>query len=125
MDRSKALSECYRVLKPGGILLISCMNMHSKFYLKCLRSIMKIVRFFYNKYNYESRALPRLGVGGKFDLLFFRTNKPQLYYYYPEEFLYEICQTGFNICEFFSSDMNMRKHPFLRSIFFYVSARKI
>lgn len=123
-DRKKVLSECYRVLKKEGILLLSSMNMYGKFYVKYLKYIMKLIRLIHNPYKYEPQALPRLGIGGKPDLFFFKPNKPQLYYYYPEELLYEICSAGFHICEFTSAKVNMHNYPYFRGQF-YVACKKI
>jgi SAM-dependent methyltransferase len=122
-DRIKVLSESFRVLKKEGILLLSSMNIHGKFYVKYLQLLMKIIRLFYNPYKYEPQALPRLGIGGKLDLLFFKPTKPQLYYYYPEELLYEVCSVGFNICEFISADVNISRYPYFKGQF-YIAAKK-
>jgi 2-polyprenyl-3-methyl-5-hydroxy-6-metoxy-1,4-benzoquinol methylase len=93
-QRLKALREAHRVLKPGGIMLISAMNMISdNIFIKLAKPLITFMRSFHNPLGYEANALPRLGSGGKPDFLFFRPGKPQLYYYYPLEFISDIVST--------------------------------
>ena len=102
-DRMKSLSEIYRVLKPHGIMLINSLNLERFTHRRLLKKIMKVIRFFYNPYNYEENSLPRIGLGGKFDPLFFRKDKPCVYHYYAGEFIYEVLAAGFYLVDFLAN----------------------
>jgi len=101
IDRIKSLMEARRVLMPGGILLINALNI-SLIRRKFIKYFMKMIRFFHNPYQFEDNSLPRIGIGGKFDFWFFKSDKPCLHFYYPVEFVVDLVETGFHVLEIIS-----------------------
>jgi len=107
-QRIQALKECQRVLKDGGVLLINTMNiLQKKWYMPFLKFLTKVTRIFNNPYDYEDNCLPRLGTSGKFDPLFLRTNKPALYYYYPDELVFDLISSGFFISKLITTSNSL------------------
>jgi ubiquinone/menaquinone biosynthesis C-methylase UbiE len=102
MDRIKALTEARRVLKPGGILLINALNI-GIIRRKLIKYFMKLIRFFHDPYQFEDNSLPRIGIGGKIDFWFFKSDKPCLHFYYPVEFVVDLVEAGFNVLEIIST----------------------
>lgn len=129
-DRIKAFSEIYRVLKPDGIMLINSLNFDRFIHRWVLKKIMKVIRFVYNPYNYEENSLPRIGVGGKFDPLFFRKDKPCVYHYYAGEFIFDVLAAGFYIVDFLSNMVGIidkkkeQASIHSRTSFLWVAAKK-
>jgi ubiquinone/menaquinone biosynthesis C-methylase UbiE len=101
IERIRALTEAKRVLKPGGILLINALNI-SLIPRKILKYFIKMTRLFHNPCQFEDNSLPRIGIGGKFDFLFIKSDKPCLHFYYPAEFVVDLIETGFHVFEIIS-----------------------
>lgn len=105
--RQRVLSEMYRVLQPGGVLIINAHNIYRNRYLQLIKRFMQFVRLFGNPHNYEETDLPRLGGKNRsIDFLFFRKTKSTLHYFHPVEFLFELLSMGFLIqdCNFVHAD---------------------
>lgn len=100
--RLQGLKEIFRILKPGGILLMNTHNIHRHRRLYFIRSIMRLVRFggLCNPYGYGTGDIPRLGAkSGKPDLFFWRPGKSTLHYYQPAELVYDLLHVGFRVVE--------------------------
>jgi SAM-dependent methyltransferase len=116
-NRKKVLLEIYRILKPGGIVILNGHNIYRNRYLQTIKLIMRFVRIFGNPYQHGINDLPRLGGrSGRVDPLFFRKNKSTLHYFYPMELVAELLSVGFSIvdCNFVPID---RKPPAERCLF--------
>ena len=129
-DRIKSLLEIYRVIKPNGIMLINALNITSNIWRRGLKYFMKIIRLFSNSFQYEDNSLPRLGIGGKIDFLFFlKKDKPCIHYYYPVELVIDILSAGFYIIEILSdlNEITKSKSPHIICLTgdnIYIAARK-
>jgi len=128
--RKKALTEAYRVLKPNGIMLIDAHNYLYGVRPKLVAFLMGALRLFSNPYRYEYNDLPRLGIGGKLDLFFFRPNKAQLHYYEPLELAFDILSSGFsileiNFCKCEIGQVLQSCHSYFTEAYLHVAAKKI
>ncbi len=108
-QRIQALQECHRVLNcDGGILLVNVINfLYKGWYMPFLKVLTKLSRTISNPYGYENNSLPRLGTGGKFDLMFLRKDKPVLHYYYPDELVFDLLSSNFNVVELITTSNSL------------------
>ena len=111
--RIQALSECYRVLKHEGFLLLDVMNIsYRKWHMRLLRLLTKVSRAIRNPHGYERNCLPRLGSAGKFDPLFLARNKPVLHYFTPGELVFDLCSRRFLVMNVITSLDDLEKQRF-------------
>lgn len=96
-DRRTALSEIWRVLKPGGRLVVNVRNLRCGGIMRVARGFVALIRLFYNPKRFGPQIFPRLGVGGKPDLLFWRPGKAQVYLYDPAELANDLIAAGYGV----------------------------
>lgn len=97
-ERRRSIAECFRVLKPGGRLLVNSHNWRtSNREKKIIKPIIRLYRTINPSKKFEKQVLPRLGKGGKPNWTFFTNSNSQLYYYRQEELKKELENEGFNV----------------------------
>jgi hypothetical protein len=107
----KALSELFRILTSGGILLINVHNINRYRWLILVRLLMRCLRFggMFNREGYGTGDIPRLGgQSGSPDLLFWRPGKSTLHCYNAGELVFDLLHSGFSILEMNQSAVNAR-----------------
>ncbi len=103
-----ALSEMFRVLKPGGRLVINALNSRRRDYMGLVRLFVRLIRAFHNPHGYGPQVRPRLGLHGRPDPFFWRADKAQVYLYEAGEFISDILDAGFVVEVFRTSEQAMQ-----------------
>lgn len=108
--RKRAISEFYRVLKPGGKLIISFLDFNGRFYNRLLSLISFLIKKLKQEDKYLSaQYLPWLKLNKKFNFNYLFKIQPYTYWFKHEEAIELLKQTGFNILEIKTSKMLLTK----------------
>jgi ubiquinone/menaquinone biosynthesis C-methylase UbiE len=93
-----ALSEAYRILKPGGCMVMSVLNFDGRYINKPLSNILGILRYF-RKQKLTYQELPWLRTEGKPNYSLLNKNQATVYWFKKDEIKNQLKQTGFKIDE--------------------------
>jgi len=107
MTRRKALQETFRVMKGEGVALFSVLNYRAR-RLNLLLNVLLNGSLFRD--HADGRYFPSLRRGRRINLGFLSRRQARVYWYLPEEFVYEVCAAGFQAIEITSSTMTPSKY---------------
>ena len=125
-ERKKALSEAYRVLEPGGVILLSVLNWEGRWYNPLIAAAVapfKILKREWKRLNRQYLCWLNLGFWSNFKGLFGR--QPYTYWYRRNEIEGELVEAGFSILDVASAKMLVEKQSaFEFGGMLFVAARK-
>lgn len=107
-DRTSAINEYYRVLKPNGLLVMSVLDYDGRWlnpFLSVFFTPIKLLRAEFNYLNYK--YFPPLFLGGKINYTYLYKSQSYTYWYKKKEILQKLSK--FKVVEVISSRMIKEK----------------
>jgi ubiquinone/menaquinone biosynthesis C-methylase UbiE len=105
---SEMLCHARRVVKPGGIILFSALNMDGRKINYFLASILSVVRRL-TKNKKQKQMLPWLFYGGKINWRFWMPNQPTNYWFHKSEFEQMLKAAGFSVLKITTSSEILKR----------------